>query len=41
MKVDRFVKESGAAKIEALKAMKSRFDPVGIMNPGVLANVRL
>ena len=41
LKVDRFVKESGAAKIEALKAMKSRFDPVGIMNPGVLANVRL
>jgi FAD/FMN-containing dehydrogenase len=39
--VDWFVKESGATKIEALKAMKSRLDPFGIMNPGVLANVQL
>lgn len=41
LKVDRFVKESGAVKIEVLRAMKSRLDPFGIMNPGVLANVRL
>jgi FAD/FMN-containing dehydrogenase len=41
LKVDWFVKESGATKIEALKAMKSRLDPFGIMNPGVLANVQL
>ena len=41
LKVDRFVKESGAAKIEELKTMRSRLDPAGIMNPGVLANVRL
>jgi FAD/FMN-containing dehydrogenase len=41
LKVDWFVKESGATKIEALKAMKSRLDPFGIMNPGVIANVQL
>jgi len=41
LKVDRFLKELSAARIEALTAIKSRLDPFGIMNPGVLANVRL